>query len=221
MAQDRMEISSRGINIRGLLQYYLKLIFLDRDLAKSCSSIKFMSAVHFRTIFEKLRNKSSEWCHNFAIASQITSLTIVYSTVYSDADQRKHQGFVSLAFVRGIHRWPVNSPHKWPVTRKMFPLDGVIIVMAKWDFTRAYFNSSPPGAAYMRQWTGSALVQIMACRLVGAKPLPGPMLEYCQLDPCEQTSVNFESKYKTFHSCKSIWQYRLRNGDYFVQRKVS
>ena len=45
-----------------------------------------------------------------AIASQITSLTIVYSTVYSDADQRKHQSSASLAFVRGIHRWPVNFP---------------------------------------------------------------------------------------------------------------
>ena len=39
-----------------------------------------------------------------AIASQITSLTIVYSTVYSDADQRKHQSSASLAFVWGIHR---------------------------------------------------------------------------------------------------------------------
>ena len=57
------------------------------------------------------------------IASQITSLTIVYATVYSDADQRKHQSSASLAFVRGIHRGPVNSPHKWPVTRKMFPRD--------------------------------------------------------------------------------------------------
>ena len=49
-----------------------------------------------------------------AIASQITSLTIVYSTVYSDADQRKHRSSASLAFVRGIHRGPVNFPHKWP-----------------------------------------------------------------------------------------------------------
>ena len=62
-----------------------------------------------------------------AIASQITSLTIVYSTVYSDADQRKHQSSASLAFVRGIHRGPANSPHKWPVTRKMFPFDDVIM----------------------------------------------------------------------------------------------
>ena len=61
-----------------------------------------------------------------ARASQITSLTIVYSTVYSDADQRKHQSSASLAFVRGIHRGPVNSPHKWPVTREMSPFDDVI-----------------------------------------------------------------------------------------------
>ena len=61
------------------------------------------------------------------MASQITSLTIVYSTVYSGADQRKHQSSASLAFVRGIHRAPVNSPHKWPVTRKMFPFDDVIM----------------------------------------------------------------------------------------------
>ena len=62
-----------------------------------------------------------------AIASQITNLATVYSTVYSDADQRKHQSSASLAFVRGIHRGPVNSPHKWPVTRKMFPFDDVIM----------------------------------------------------------------------------------------------
>ena len=39
-----------------------------------------------------------------AMASQITSLTIIYSTVYSGADQRKHQSSVSLAFAMGIHR---------------------------------------------------------------------------------------------------------------------
>ena len=61
------------------------------------------------------------------IASQITSLTIVYSIVHSDTDQRKHQSSMSLAFVLGIHRWPVNSPYKWPVTRKMFPFDDVIM----------------------------------------------------------------------------------------------
>ena len=60
-------------------------------------------------------------------ACQITSLTIVYPTVYSGADHRKHQSSVSPAFVRGIHRWPVNSPYKGPVSRKMFPFDDVIM----------------------------------------------------------------------------------------------
>ena len=67
-----------------------------------------------------------------AMASQITSLAIIYSTVYSDADQRKHQSSASLAFVRGIHRGPVNSPHKWPVTWKMFPFDDVIMTIRLW-----------------------------------------------------------------------------------------
>ena len=62
-----------------------------------------------------------------AISSQITSLTVVYSAVYSGADKKKHQSSASLAFVWGIHRGPVNSPHKWPVTRKMFPFDDVIM----------------------------------------------------------------------------------------------
>ena len=61
------------------------------------------------------------------MASQITNLTIVYSIVYSGTDQRKHQRFASLALVRGIHRWPVNSPHKGPVTPNLFPFDGAII----------------------------------------------------------------------------------------------
>ena len=61
-----------------------------------------------------------------AIASQITSVLIVYSTVCLDAVQRKHQSSASLAFVRGIHRWPMNPPHKGPVTPKMHPFDDVI-----------------------------------------------------------------------------------------------
>ena len=57
-----------------------------------------------------------------AMASQIISLAIVYSSVYSGVGQRKNQSSASLTFVRGIHRWPVNSPHKRPVTRKCFHL---------------------------------------------------------------------------------------------------
>ena len=63
-----------------------------------------------------------------AMASEIASLTIVHSTVHSGADQRKHQSSAaSLAFVWGIHRRQLNYPHKWPVRRKMFPFDDVIM----------------------------------------------------------------------------------------------
>ena len=104
------------------------------------------------------------------IASQITGLTIVYSTVYSDADQRTHQSSASLAFVRGIHWWPVNFPHKWLVTRKMLPFDDVLIqaldtfmassegwttchipnsttvsVLMPWILSSTYFNTMRPG----------------------------------------------------------------------------
>ena len=83
-----------------------------------------VSATVLSKLLQKLR---SHYCDVImgAMASQITSLTIVYST---GADQRKHQSSASLAFVRGIHRWPVNSPHKRPVTWKMFPFDDVIMI---------------------------------------------------------------------------------------------
>ena len=75
--------------------------------------------------------RKCQWHYNDAImsamASQITSLMIVYSTVYSGTDQRKHQSSASLAFVRGSHWSPVNSPRTGPVTRKMFPFDDVIV----------------------------------------------------------------------------------------------
>ena len=83
---------------------------------------------HSRTLFTWILIISPPSCHHSdvimsVIASQITSVSIVCS----GADQRKHQSSASLAFARGIHRWPVDSPHKEPVTRKMFPFDGVIM----------------------------------------------------------------------------------------------
>ena len=61
------------------------------------------------------------------IEYQVTGLMIVYSNVYSGANQRKHPSFASLVFVRGIHLGAVNSPHKGPVARKRFPFDDVIM----------------------------------------------------------------------------------------------
>ena len=140
--------------------------------------------------------------------------------VHPGADQRKHQGSASLAFVRGIHRRPVNSPHKWPVTRKMFPFDDVVmnrqILFFLFHLGLAAHSSPTPRDAYMRRWTGWAVDQLMAWHLVGVKPLPEPMGTFSQLDPWEQTSVKFESKYKAFHFWKCVWSCRLRNSSHFV-----
>ena len=65
-----------------------------------------------------------------AITSQVTSVSMLCSTVCSGADQRKLQSSASLAFVWGIHRWPVNSPHKRPVALKIFSFDDVIMDMS-------------------------------------------------------------------------------------------
>ena len=90
--------------------------------ANYSDSEKFLQSITIHTTF----NHHSDVIMG-AMASLITSLTIVYSPVHSGADQRKHQSSAPLAFVRGIHRWSVNSPHKWPVTRKIFPFDDVIM----------------------------------------------------------------------------------------------
>ena len=93
-------------------------------------------------LFSALRIKLRLWHYidvvMSAMASQITSLSIVYSTVYSN--QRKHQSSASLAFVRVIHQSPVNSPHKGPVTRKMFPLDDVIMRFLKAMWTNLFLE---------------------------------------------------------------------------------
>ena len=70
---------------------------------------------------------SLQWRHNGCDGVSNHQPHHFYSTVYSGADQRKHQSSASLAFVCGIHRWPVNSAHKWPVTRKKFPFHDVIM----------------------------------------------------------------------------------------------
>ena len=75
------------------------------------------------------KQKALQWHHNdnIMITSQITGILIVCSTICSGEDQNIHQSSASLTFVRGIHRWPVDSPHKGPVMWKMFPFDDVIM----------------------------------------------------------------------------------------------
>ena len=75
------------------------------------------------------------------MTSQITCVQIVYSPVCSGADQRKQQSSAPLAFVRGIHRWPMNSPRKRPFTREILPFEDVIMILqyivAFWQSTRS------------------------------------------------------------------------------------
>ena len=78
-----------------------------------------------------------------AMASKITSLTIVYS----GTDERKHQCSASLAFVKGIHRSPVNSPHQGPAKRKLFPFDDVIMVYQIFDQLWLYLRVLLPRVA--------------------------------------------------------------------------
>ena len=98
-----------------------------------------------------------------AIVSQITSLTSVYSDVKLGAHQIKYQSSASLAFVRGIHRRPMNSPHKWPVTRKIFPSDDVIMsfaafltcrISALWNTRMCHFiNSTQYSDSHIGFWS--------------------------------------------------------------------
>ena len=80
---------------------------------ESLSYLRFHSLIHYTDVIMS--------------ANLITDVSIVCSVICSGVYQRKHQSSASLACVRGIHRWPVNSPHKWPVTRKIFPFDDVIM----------------------------------------------------------------------------------------------
>ena len=136
-----------------------------------------------------------------AMVSQITSPTIVYSSVYSGADQRKHQSSASLAFVRRIHRWPVNSPHKGPMTRKMFPFNDVIMWMI-----------SLYGPSNCQKFCDDSRHQIFSVKVSTVPVLPHtPLLN----DGCQN---NFMSVYKLIrvsklpvYSLKMIYRMRRQN----------
>ena len=109
-----------------------------------CMALKWLTSSHVITATHVLAHYSDVIMDT--MASLITSLTSVYSTVHPGADQRKHQSSALLAFVGGIHRRPVNSPHNWPVTRKMFPFDDVIMIwIMKNKFTWRRYYIHPQG----------------------------------------------------------------------------
>ena len=122
---------------------------------------------------------------------QITSLMTAYSIIYSGADQRKHRSFASLAFVRGIHRWPVNSPHKGPVTRKIFSFD---------DVTTAIWRCRNPFSQWRRicQWKLLPSAKIL-CH--SAVVIQGPVLLLWH-DPFARLLANGSAAF--IESCAAI-----------------
>ena len=120
------------------------------------------------------------------IASQITSLAIVYWTIYSGADQRKHQSSVSLTFMWGIHQWPVSSPHKWPVKRKMFPFDDVIII----------------SHTAVSRWIVRGLIPISQ----------NPLLHLFHIPQCSTPSKHICSAWSTVgYATGAFWDLRIRS----------
>ena len=93
------------------------------------------------------------------MASQITSVSIVCTTVCSGADQRKHQSSASQAFVRGIHRWPVNSAYKGQVTRKVFPFDDVIMWRSVTHRSHLQVPNLPMSCRNLTTWQGTMVAQ--------------------------------------------------------------
>ena len=81
-----------------------------------------------------------------------------------------------------------------------------------YDINRAHWvNSLSLRDTYICHQTRPSLVQIMVCRLFGTKPLSEPILDYCQLDPCEHISVKIKKKkYNNFHWRKWIWNCHLQ-----------
>ena len=131
---------SNDLYIELIIMWFHGIIFKNRSTFRDVKlrsvltgsgSARVPSANVLSTVVQAIEQFPSLWHYSevimSAMVSQITRLTSVYSNVYSVADQRKHQSFASLAFARGIHQWPVNSPHKGLVTRTMFPFDDVVM----------------------------------------------------------------------------------------------
>ena len=139
------------------------------------------------------------------MASQITNLTIVYSTVHSGADQWKHQSSASLA------RWQANSPHKWPVTRKMFPFDDVIMGISHGLSVtlcrEVHICVSEVGHHWIGSGNGLLPIQRLAIAWINANISIGHL------------GTNFHEisiKIKTILSITCFWKCRMQTVGHFV-----
>ena len=145
---------------------------------------------HYHISHERMRKLTYIWTYLYTLndvmmsvmASQITSVSIVCSTVCSRVDQTKRQSSASLAFVRGIHRWPVNSPHKGPVTRKMLPFDDVILYVRILQSTYGCFLLFSPLKPSVRNnctWTTMRYTKVITFVISLSVPVVWIVIKHC------------------------------------------
>ena len=138
-------------------------IFLTRTFQQNVNQYNHLNICHDTSVFHSGKIIMPHYCDIImsTMASQINGVLIVYSAICSGADQTRHHSCMSLAFVRGICWWPVNFPHKGPVTRKMFPYGDVIMcnhvgslsdfqIYSRGRFTK--FGQLPKGVFMASSW---------------------------------------------------------------------
>ena len=107
---------------------------------------------------------------NVIILMKFLSETLPGVVILTTNDAPDEENFLQWHFHFIVHKCH-SGCHRWQACKFIIGTDQVL-----------WINSSHTTAAYIRQWTGSALIQVMACHLFDAKPLPKLMLTYCQLD---------------------------------------
>ena len=159
---------------------------------------------------------SLQWRHNWCDCVLNHQPHDRYSIVYSDADQRKHQSSASLVFVRGIHRGPVNSPHKCPVTRKMFPFDDVImwrhmgpVSMYRYGDSH-YKDKTVVRLPYLYNGI-PIMVRLFISIEISTPPPPPPSVKTSQSSATQllvQKLIwpNYEEIITAQHYCPSLWE---------------
>ena len=152
-------------------------------------------------------DKKLQWCRMRVMVPQITGNSTVCSKPFSSWYQSKYQRKALLAFVKGIHRWPVDSPHKGPVMWESFSSHDVIM----WYKPMRWNITAPPPTQ------GSSMVQAMTRCLVCAKPLSELKLLYFQISLSGTKLWQNLWHTKFFIKEMTFWKCHLRNGSQFVQ----
>ena len=113
----------------GKFTTFMKMLYIDIAWDKCLSwEILYALGLTYRDYLNQLA--TLQWRHNERDGvSNHQPHDCLLNRLFRHRSNKENLCSASLAFARGIHRWPVNSPHKGPVTRKMVPFDDVIMGM--------------------------------------------------------------------------------------------